>query len=188
MAAGPHSLGVTQSLMYAFSRACMVFTTANSSAMLSYLRRACLSGQGHQAPRARHHPTGCRYDRVLTHALRTLGVKAAQGGSVGLRGWAGGQPGRWTHFSRSRAFLYSFTSCWREGQHVGTEGVHMGTYCGSAPTRQVPVTHLIQLWLVSRGCNRASRAGSRSTTSVLPETTPRLCPRSGGADTLIGAP
>lgn len=34
----PHSLGVTQSLMYAFSRACMVFTTANSSAMLSYLR------------------------------------------------------------------------------------------------------------------------------------------------------
>lgn len=35
---GSHSLGVTQSLMYAFSRACMVFTTANSSAMLSYLR------------------------------------------------------------------------------------------------------------------------------------------------------
>lgn len=35
---GSHSLGVTQSLMYAFSRACIVFTTANSSAMLSYLR------------------------------------------------------------------------------------------------------------------------------------------------------
>ena len=35
---GSHSLGVTQSLIYAFSRACIVFTTANSSAMLSYLR------------------------------------------------------------------------------------------------------------------------------------------------------
>lgn len=45
---GSHSLGVTQSLMYAFSRACMVFTTAKSSAMLSYLRRTCPSDDGHQ--------------------------------------------------------------------------------------------------------------------------------------------
>lgn len=32
-----YSLGVTQSLMYAFSKAWSVFTTANNSAMLSYL-------------------------------------------------------------------------------------------------------------------------------------------------------
>lgn len=38
-------------MMYAFSRACMVFTTANSSAMLSYLRRVCPSG-GRQGPRS----------------------------------------------------------------------------------------------------------------------------------------
>lgn len=47
---GSHSLGVTQSLMYAFSRACIVFTTANSSAMLSYLRIVCPSGHGYQSP------------------------------------------------------------------------------------------------------------------------------------------
>lgn len=54
--AGSHSLGLTQSLMYAFSRACIVFTTANSSAMLSYLRGRILQmrppRQGSQGPGA----------------------------------------------------------------------------------------------------------------------------------------
>ena len=44
-------------MMYAFSRACMVFTTANSSAMLSYLRGVCPSG-GHQGPQNSGHSCG----------------------------------------------------------------------------------------------------------------------------------
>lgn len=62
-----------------------------------------------------------------THVLLTLGVgwvwAAGRGGVCGWV-WAGGRRGVCgeqaasvrTHFSRSRAFLYSFTSCWREGR------------------------------------------------------------------------
>lgn len=63
-----HSLGVTQSLMYAFSRACTVFTTANSSAMLSYLRAACPSGRSCKAPGARR----CQGEAVLGHTWQRL--------------------------------------------------------------------------------------------------------------------
>lgn len=140
---GSHSLGVTQSLMYAFSRACMVFTTANSSAMLSYLRSASVR-PWRQSPRSSGHQPrrGC----ALTRRDPTSSRPSAWG-------WGGG----WTHFSRSRAFLYSFTSCRREGPRVSSGGGPPGQVLLASARQGTSTTHLIQLRLVSRGCNRAGR-------------------------------
>lgn len=127
--AGSHSLGVTQSLMYAFSRACIVFTTANSSAMLSYLR-----GRRLQARLPRQEAEGLstpaspalvplRRSSWSGHLL-TLPRAEASGDLFPWEdphGGGGRQPGGWTHFSRSRAFLYSFTSCRETGRRVGQQ-------------------------------------------------------------------
>lgn len=177
-------------MMYAFSRACMVFTTANSSAMLSYLRRACPSGQGHEAPRARHQPTGCcRCGRALPHVLRALGVEAAQGRSVGLRGCAGGATWALDSLLPLPGILVQLHLLLERGSMLAPGWCSHGhTLWVSATPEGVRATHLIQLWLVSRGCNRAGRelAVCPSTHPSPSRDHPRLRPHIGG--THIDAP
>ena len=73
---GAHSLGVTQSLMYAFSRACIVFTTANSSAMLSYLGRVGLSDAAAQSGKPRSPAHGYQASPRCSRGGRALSLAA----------------------------------------------------------------------------------------------------------------
>ena len=120
-------MGVTQSLMYAFSRACIVFTTANSSAMLSYLRgrRLQAAQAGSRRPKHTCQPClGATEVELLVwpppHPTPSRGFWEPV--SLGRPpGWGRQAAWGWTHFSRSRAFLYSFTSCRETGRRVGQQ-------------------------------------------------------------------
>lgn len=174
--AGSHSLGVTQSLMYAFSGACIVFTTANSSAMLSYLRG------------------GADFRRGCPGRKRGLGTPASPAlvplsGAPGLapphptpsRGFWGpvslGRPPWWGDRAATGAGLTSpahgrsCTASLPVGRPGGGSRPAAPVSCGAPErttqtrttvdvARKVPTTHLIQLRLVSRGCDRTGRVES----------------------------
>lgn len=89
-----YSLGVTQSLMYAFSKAWSVFTTANSSAMLSYLLTQSKTFNTRQI---RHSACKQFIFHCTTYFNNLRQVKGCDYSTI-------------TYFSRSLAFLYSLTS------------------------------------------------------------------------------